>query len=71
MLSEDKIIAIYCFVDDLLKGVCWQEDKWQNVSDSRDLAHLNHLFGIKVIRKIIECQYFYWSTPYGIHDQGM
>ena len=34
MLSEDKIIAIYCFVDDLLKGLGWQEDKRRKVTDS-------------------------------------
>ncbi len=34
MLSEDKIIAIYCFVDDLLKGTGRQEDFRRKVSDS-------------------------------------
>jgi hypothetical protein len=34
MLSEDKIIAIYCFVDDLLKGTGRQEDMRRKVSDS-------------------------------------
>ncbi len=34
MLSEDKIIAIYCFVDDLLKGTGRQEDSRRKVSDS-------------------------------------
>jgi len=34
MLSEDKIIAIYCFVDDLLKGTKRQEDIRRKVSDS-------------------------------------
>ena len=34
MLSEDKIISIYCFVDDLLKGCGWQEDIRRKVSDS-------------------------------------
>ena len=34
MLSEDKIIAIYCFVDDLLKGTGRQEDARRKVSDS-------------------------------------
>ena len=34
MLSEDKIIAIYCFVDDLLKGSGRQEDIRRRVSDS-------------------------------------
>src|SRR5919107_942515 len=34
MLSEDKIIAIYCFVDDLLKGTGRQENAGRKVSDS-------------------------------------
>ncbi len=34
MLSEDKIIAIYCFVDDLLKGTGRKEDGRRKVSDS-------------------------------------
>ena len=33
MLSEDKIIAIYCFVDDLLKGIDHIEDSRRRVSD--------------------------------------
>ena len=34
MLKEDKIIAIYCIVDDLLKGISHQEDSRRKVSDS-------------------------------------
>ena len=34
MLSEDKIIRIFCLVDDLLKGIAHQEDKRRKVSDS-------------------------------------
>lgn len=34
MLSEDKIIAIYCFVDDLLKSTGRREDSRRKVSDS-------------------------------------
>ena len=34
MLSEDKIMAIYCFVDDLLKGTGRKEDIRRRVSDS-------------------------------------
>ncbi|MBD0378374.1 MAG: IS982 family transposase, partial [Flavisolibacter sp.] len=34
MLSEDKIIAIYCFVDDLLKGTGQREDIRRRASDS-------------------------------------
>lgn len=35
MLSEDKIIAIYCIVDDLLKGSGRQEDIKRKISDSK------------------------------------
>ena len=34
MLCEDKIIALYCIVDDLLKGIDHQEDGRRKVSDS-------------------------------------
>jgi len=34
MLSEDKIIALYCIVDDILKGLRHYEDKAARVSDS-------------------------------------
>lgn len=34
MLSEDKIINIYCLVDDLLKGIDHLEDSRRKVSDS-------------------------------------
>jgi hypothetical protein len=34
MLSNDKIIGIYCFVDDLLKGIGHKEDSRRKVSDS-------------------------------------
>lgn len=34
MLSETKIISIFCFVDDLLKGIGHREDKRRRVSDS-------------------------------------
>ena len=34
MLSEGKIISIFCLVDDLLKGIGHQEDKRRKVSDS-------------------------------------
>lgn len=34
MLCNDKIIGIYCLVDDLLKGVGHQEDSRRRVSDS-------------------------------------
>lgn len=34
MLTEDKIIAIFCLVDDLLKGIDHKEDKRRKISDS-------------------------------------
>jgi len=34
MLKEDKIIAIFCFVDDVLKKVDHSEDSRRKVSDS-------------------------------------
>ncbi len=34
MLSSDKIIGIYCLVDDLLKGIGHSEDSRRRVSDS-------------------------------------
>ena len=34
MLCEDKIIALYCIVDDILKAVEHKEDKRRKVSDS-------------------------------------
>ena len=34
MLCEDKIIALYCIIDDLLKGIGHREDNRRKVSDS-------------------------------------
>jgi hypothetical protein len=34
MLSDRKIIALYCIVDDILKGMCHREDIRTRVSDS-------------------------------------
>jgi hypothetical protein len=34
MLTEDKIIGIYCIVDDILKGIGYKEDSRRKVSDS-------------------------------------
>lgn len=34
MLKEDKIIAIFCLVDDLLKEIGHKEDNRRRVSDS-------------------------------------
>lgn len=34
MLTEDKIISIYCIIDDILKGIEYKEDIRRKVSDS-------------------------------------
>lgn len=34
MLTEDKVIAIYCIIDDILKGIRYSEDSRRRVSDS-------------------------------------
>jgi hypothetical protein len=34
MLTEDKIISIYCIIDDILKGIGYKEDIRRKVSDS-------------------------------------
>ena len=34
MLTEDKIIGIYCIIDDILKGIGHKEDNRRKVSDS-------------------------------------
>ena len=34
MLNEDKIIAIYCFVDDFLKGIGHYEPANRKLSDN-------------------------------------
>jgi len=34
MLTGDKIISIYCIVDDILKGIKHKEDSRRRVSDS-------------------------------------
>ena len=34
MLSKDKVIAIYCMIDDILKGINHPEDIRRRVSDS-------------------------------------
>ena len=38
MLSEDKIIAMYCMVYDLLKGISHKGDSRRKVSDSEVIA---------------------------------
>lgn len=34
MLCQDKIIGIFCLIDDLIKGIVHQEDIRRRVSDS-------------------------------------
>lgn len=34
MLCKDKIISIFCLIDNILKGIGHQEDKRRKVSDS-------------------------------------
>ncbi len=34
MLTGDKIIGIYCIIDDILKGIGHKEDERRKVSDS-------------------------------------
>ena len=34
MLSKDKIISIFCLIDDILKGIDHEEDIRRRVSDS-------------------------------------
>ena len=38
MLCEDKIIALYCIVDDILKGMEHGEDVRRKVSDSETVT---------------------------------
>jgi hypothetical protein len=49
MLSEDKIISIYCFVDDLLKSFGWQEDVRRKISDSEIITTVPNAFGISAL----------------------
>ena len=50
MLTEDKIISIYCIIDDILKGVGHQEDNRRKVSDSEIITTaMYQLFILEVI----------------------
>ncbi len=46
MLIEDKIIRIYCIVDDILKGIGHQEDVRRKVSDSEIITQPYYQFFI-------------------------
>jgi len=52
MLTKDKIIGIFCFIDDLLQSVNHQEDIRRKVSDSEIIttAIVSSLFleGIRI-----------------------
>lgn len=60
MLSEDKIIAIYCLVDDLLKGIGRQEDVRRKLSDSEVIT-----------TAIVSALYFGGQTDNGRHFMKM
>src|SRR3954447_2279966 len=57
MLREDKIIAIYCVVDDLLKGINHIEDNRRKVSDAEAAlyfgGHIDNARGFMKMTKLI------------------
>jgi hypothetical protein len=64
MLTEDKIIRIYCIVDDILKGIGHQEDSRRKVSDSEIITtalasalyfggHMDHGRGFMKMTKLV------------------
>ena len=60
MLTEDKIIAMYCIVDDLLKGIGHKEDSRRKVSDSEVIA-----------TSIVAALYFGGHLDHGRHMMKM
>jgi len=60
MLSEDKIISIFCLVDDLLKGIGHQEDSRRKVSDSEVMT-----------TAIVSALYFGGHIDHGRHMMKM
>ena len=60
MLSEDKIISIFCFVDDLLKAIGHREDSRRRVSDSEVIT-----------TAIISALYFGGHQDHGRHMMKM
>lgn len=60
MLSEDKIIAMYCIVDDLLKGIGHKEDSRRKVSDSEVIT-----------TSIVAALYFGGHLDHGRHMMKM
>lgn len=66
MLTEDKIIGIYCIVDDILKGIGHSEDIRRKVSDSEIITtalvsalyfggHLDNGRGFMKMTKLVPC----------------
>ena len=60
MLSKDKIIAMYCIVDDLLKGIGHKEDSRRKVSDSEVIT-----------TSIVAALYFGGHLDHGRHMMKM
>lgn len=60
MLSEDKIIGIFCLVDDLLKGIGHSEDSRRKVSDSEVIT-----------TAIVSALYFGGHIDHGRHMMKM
>ncbi|MES2330129.1 MAG: IS982 family transposase [Bacteroidota bacterium] len=66
MLTEDRIIGIYCIVDDILKGIGHQEDSRRKVSDSEIITttlasapyfggHMDNGRGFMKMTKLVPC----------------
>lgn len=64
MLTEDKIIGIYCIIDDILKGIGHREDERRRVSDSEIITtavvsalyfggHLDNARGFMKMTKLV------------------
>ncbi|PVD52515.1 IS982 family transposase [Terrimonas sp.] len=64
MLTEDKIIGIYCIIDDILKGIGHREDERRRVSDSEVITtalasalyfggHLDNARGFMKMTKLV------------------
>lgn len=56
MLTHDKVISIFCFVDDLLKGINHPDDQRRKVSDS-EIA----------VTAIVSAMFFNGNQYHGIH----
>lgn len=60
MLSENKIIGVFCLVDDLLKGIGHSEDSRRKVSDSEVIT-----------TAIVSALYFGGHIDHGRHMMKM